>query len=112
MADCIFHLFLKVWDSEEKPEQWRSTTIIQIYKGKGDITEFSSYRNIHTKLEIPKLFGHILMSVAKPIIVDNMMKFQIGARPTRAQSTGTSLYSEKHHCFIHVSWLCNHYPVL
>ena len=81
MVDCIFQLFLKVWDSEEKPDQWRSTTIVQLYKGKGDISEFSSYRNIHTKMEVPKLFGHIVMSIAKPIIINNMTKFQIGARP-------------------------------
>jgi hypothetical protein len=48
-----------VWDSEEKPELWRKTLIIQLFKGIGERNKFSSQRNIHTKLEVPKFFGHI-----------------------------------------------------
>ena len=41
-----------VWKGEEKPEQWRKTVIVQLYKGKGDLDQFSNLRNIHTKQEI------------------------------------------------------------
>jgi len=80
LLDALFELCLNVWKTEEKPEQWRNTTIIQLYKGKGEISDFSSFRNIHMKTEIPKLFGHMLMTQVKPKIVASMTKYQIGAQ--------------------------------
>lgn len=35
---CLFDLFSRVWKSEDKPQQWRNTIIVQIYKGKGDFS--------------------------------------------------------------------------
>ena len=32
---ALFKLFNMVWCSEQKPDQWRRTEIIQLYKGKG-----------------------------------------------------------------------------
>ena len=49
-----------------------------MFKCKGESDEFGIQRNIHTKCEIPKLFGHTVMSKAKEIIIENMIKFQIG----------------------------------
>ena len=69
-----------VWKSEEKPDQWRKTLIIQLYKGKGEINEFGNQSNIHTKLEIPKMFGHMVMSQAKSKMINSMTKFQIGTK--------------------------------
>ena len=80
MKDAIFRLFSVVWNDEEKPDQWRKTLIIQLFKGKGERNEYCNQRNIHTKLEIPKFFGHAVMSQAKEIIIHNMTKFQIGTR--------------------------------
>ena len=31
--DALFELCLNVWNTERKPDQWRNTTIVQIYKG-------------------------------------------------------------------------------
>ena len=77
---ALFKLFNTVWCSEQKPDQWRRTEIIQLYKGKGEKDDFGSQRNIHTKNEIPKFFGHIVMSKAKDIIMENMTKYQIGTK--------------------------------
>ena len=66
--DCLFNLFQKVWVTEDKPDQWRDTQIIQLYKGKGDRNEFASQRHIHLKSEVPKVFGHIVMGQVKPLI--------------------------------------------
>ena len=33
--ECLFKLFSEVWHSENKPQQWRNSMIVQIYKGKG-----------------------------------------------------------------------------
>ena len=77
---ALFKLFNIVWCSEKKPDQWRKTDIIQLYKGKGDKDDFGSQRNIHTKNEISKFFGHIVMSKTKNIILNSMTKYQIGTK--------------------------------
>ena len=38
--EALYNLFCLVWNTEEKPEQWRKTTIIQLYKGKVERNEF------------------------------------------------------------------------
>lgn len=73
-------------DTIKTPEQWRDTVIIQLYKGKGPMNEFDNMRNIHTKLDIPKLFKNLLYKRAKPLIQEGTSKLQIGAIPNhRAQ---------------------------
>ena len=74
-------LFEQVWKLETKPEQWRITKIIQLYKGSGSRNELSNLRNINTKEETPKLFGNIVTNLAKPNIISSMTKFQIGTKP-------------------------------
>ena len=80
LKNALFKLCCMVWKTEDKPEQWRKTLIIQLFKGKGERNEFSNQRNIHTKMDAPKLFGHMVMSQAKVKIMKNMSKFQIGTK--------------------------------
>ena len=79
--NCIFQLFEKVWSLESKPEQWKSTVVVQLFKGKGDPSEFSNQRNIHTKEAIPKLFEGIIVDLSKEKLVQTCSKFQIGGIP-------------------------------
>ena len=69
------------WDSETKPSVWENTIAHQLYKGKGEKSQLSNHRFIHTKDEVPKSFEHILITKAKPKIVAGCTKFQIGAIP-------------------------------
>ena len=52
--NCISQLYAKIWEAEEKPQQWRNTKIIQLYKGKGSINNLDNIRNIIPKMIIPK----------------------------------------------------------
>ena len=70
-----------MWDTEEKPAQWESTIAHQLFKGKGLKSKLENYRFIHTKDENPKAFEHIVISKAKPKIIEGCSKFQIGAIP-------------------------------
>ena len=79
--NCIFSLFKQVWESEQKPLQWRNTIVIQLFKGKGSINEFSNQRYIHTKEYVPKLFEGIVVDMSKDKIVSKCSKFQIGGMP-------------------------------
>ena len=55
--------------------------LIQLYKGKGPRENLDNNRNIHTKLDIPKFFGHIVATAAKPNIFKHMSPYQIGTKP-------------------------------
>ena len=79
LLDAVFHLFKLVWSTEKIPSGWRKTSIVQLYKGKGDHTELSNYRNIHTKDEIRKVFGDIVTHELKLKVQEGLSKFQIGA---------------------------------
>ena len=49
MKRVVFKIFKHIYDTEERPDEWLNTRIIQIYKGKGDSADFNNHRNIHTK---------------------------------------------------------------
>ena len=59
--NCVYQLISKVWETEDIPQQWRQTVIVQLYKMKGDINSFDSQRNIHTKQFIPKLLEGLVV---------------------------------------------------
>ena len=79
--NCIYRLFSQIWKEEVKPQQWRNTVIIQLYKGKGETFDFNCQRNIHTKEDTPKLFEGILVDKSKQKLVDKCSKYQIGGIP-------------------------------
>ena len=81
MKNCLFELFCKVWATERKPEQWRDTIIIQLWKGKSDAANFDNQRNIHTKNYVPKYFEGIVVDKSKDKMVKSCSKFQIGGMP-------------------------------
>ena len=78
----LYGLFKKIWESEERPETWKNTTLIQLYKMKGSKFDFANQRFIHTKDDISKSFEHILVAKFKPKIMENCSKFQIGSIPS------------------------------
>ena len=78
---CLYKLFSKVWKFEDKPQQWRDTIIVQLYKGKGEESSFNNQRSIHTKGYAPKFFEGIVVDKAKPMLTSHCSKFQIGGIP-------------------------------
>ena len=78
---ALYRLCQAVWSSEQIPETWKRSRLIQAYKGKGDKSCLDNFRHLHIKEEIPKIFGHFVMSKAKDSLISNMSKFQIGAKP-------------------------------
>ena len=78
---ALFCLYSKVWGSEIKPFSWEKTNCTMLFKGKGSKNEFGNQRFIHSKGEIPKFFESLVIEKAKPKIVQNCSKFQIGGLP-------------------------------
>ena len=80
MKNALFYLYKKVWQEEKIPETWTHTKVTQIYKGKGNILDQKSMRNLHMKEDLVKMFGHLVLSSAKETLLKNMGMFQIGAK--------------------------------
>ena len=76
-----FNLCSTVWQTEELPSRWCKSTLVQIYKGSGPRNNFQNQRFIHMKDEFPKFFGNLVMAAAKEKLIENMSKYQIGAKP-------------------------------
>ena len=76
----VFNFLKLIWDTENIPQNWNLTTLIQIYK-KGNKNLFSSYRFVHLKEWMAHVFDGLVFSRMKPNLVENMSKFQIGAKP-------------------------------
>ena len=81
MKAALYNLFKTVWEKEQKPDKWQNTILLQLYKGRGSRGDLNNQRNIHTKQDIPKFFGHIVASAAKPNLLENMTPYQIGTMP-------------------------------
>ena len=83
--DAIFQLFSIVWQGEIKPDQWRNTTILQLYKGKGSANELGNQRGLHLKMDIPKVFETLVVDKSKLLIIEKYSKFQIAMPGHQAQ---------------------------
>ena len=81
LKNALFKLYKTVWNEEKKPDSWRDTVIIQLFKGRGLRTDLNNRRHLHTKPEVQKVFSHMVTSVIKPLIVENIPPSQIGAVP-------------------------------
>ena len=77
----IFKLFQIIWKGERIPDAWRESLLTQLFKGRGDFRECDSQRFIHEKNCILKFFQQIVMFYTKPIVYQNMTKFQIACKP-------------------------------
>ena len=49
-------MFKEIWKNEKRPDKWKFTDIVQIFKGKGDFEDLSNSRFIHMKDYITKAF--------------------------------------------------------
>ena len=76
----VFRFLKFVWDSEKIPKAWDLTTLVQIFK-RGDRSLLSSYRFVHLKHWMARIFDGLVFSKMKEDLVRNMSKFQIGAKP-------------------------------
>ena len=81
LQETIFKICELIWNSENIPEQFDLTTIIQLWKGKGRRESLLSQRFIHSKPWFPRLFEGLVVQKITPKLVKNMSKFQIACKP-------------------------------
>ena len=76
----VYRFMKFIWDMEEIPKNWDLTTLVQVFK-RGNRNELSSYRYIHLKEWRPRLLDGLVFSKMKNKLIENMSKYQIGAKP-------------------------------
>ena len=81
LINAIFNIFNSVWKSEYIPKDWHRSDLVQLWKGKGSVSDLNNIRHLHVKCDLAKLFCQIVMSQAKDTLVNNMSKYQIATKP-------------------------------
>ena len=61
VVDWIWRLYNMAFESGVVPEDWRSSVIVSLYKGKGGNTEFKNYRGIRLLSVVRKIYAGILL---------------------------------------------------
>ena len=41
--DCLMEVLRNVMETEQMPDEWQNSTLIPIFKNKGDIQEYGNY---------------------------------------------------------------------
>ncbi|XP_052563032.1 LOW QUALITY PROTEIN: uncharacterized protein LOC120414040 [Culex pipiens pallens] len=74
---CLHSLIVRIWESEQQPEEWKEGVICPIYK-KGDKLDCENYRAITILNAAYKVFSQILFSRLSPIAEDFVGSYQAG----------------------------------
>ena len=59
-AKVLTNLMNAILETERMPEDWRESTLVTIYKGKGDIQDFGNYRGIKLMSHTMKIWERIM----------------------------------------------------
>ena len=80
----LINLFNRIWLAKKMPNEWRKSTLVPLYKNKGDIQSYSNYRGIklmcHTMKE--RVIEHRLRLNVK--ISKNQFGFMLERSTTEA----------------------------
>ena len=57
----VYNFMKIIWDKEVIPKSWDLTTLVQIFK-RGNRNQLSSYRFVHLKKWMPRIFDRIVLS--------------------------------------------------
>ena len=81
LKTALLKLFQIIWKTEKIPVSWHKSTVTQLYKGSGLISDLSSMRHIHSRDILAKVFSQIVLYHAKDNLLKNMSKYQIACKP-------------------------------
>ena len=58
--ELVYEVIHQSFDSEEMPNEWRGSTLVPVYKGKGDIQDCGKYRGIKLMSHTMKIYERVL----------------------------------------------------
>ena len=69
VVNWIWRSYNMAFKSSVVPENWRSTVILPLYKGKRERTECKNYRGISLLIVVGKIYARILVDRVRRVIV-------------------------------------------
>ena len=85
-VDVLLTIFNTIMENEQMPEEWRNSTLIPIFKNKGDIQNCSNYRGIKLMSHTLKMWERVIERRLreKVVISDQQFGFMPGRSTTDA----------------------------
>ncbi|CAF1437436.1 unnamed protein product [Adineta ricciae] len=80
----LFKFFTDIWNSEQMVKEWNMTTLIKLYKNKGDRKICDNYRGIALLNTTSKLFSRIILNRIQNLIDGQLLEIQSGFRSNRS----------------------------
>lgn len=107
----LFALIHQIWADELVPQNWKDATIIKLYKGKGDLSDCSSFRGIALLSVAGKILAHIinkrLCTLAESFLPDTQCGFRLNRGTVDAifvvkqlQEKGLEQHRDLYMCFV------------
>ena len=82
-ADMLLPLFVKIWEQEETPTDWKDGHIIKLSK-KGDLSSCENYRGVIFMSVQGKVFNRILLERMRDAVDVRLRDHQAGFRRDRS----------------------------
>jgi hypothetical protein len=80
----LFKFFTEIWENEQMVKEWNMTTLIKLYKNKGDRKICDNYRGIALLNITSKLFSRVILNRIQDLINCQLLEIQSGFRPNRS----------------------------
>ena len=80
----LFNFFTDVWENEQIVKEWNTTTLIKLYKNKGDRKICDNYRGIALLNITSKIFSRIILNRIQDLIDCQLLEIQSGFRSNRS----------------------------
>jgi hypothetical protein len=80
----LFEFFTDVWKNEQIVKEWNMTTLIKLYKSKGDRKICDNYRGIALLNTTSKIFSRIILNRIHDLVDCQLLEIQSGFRSNRS----------------------------
>ena len=91
----LFELIIDVWENEKMVKEWSMTTLISLYKNKGDRKVCDNYRGIALLNITSKIFSRIILNRIQELIDHQLLETQSGFRTNRSNIHVKNDYGKK-----------------
>ena len=78
----LTNLFNKIWLTKKMPNKWRKSTLVPLYKNKGDIQSCSNYRGIKLMCYTMKLWERVIEHRLRQNV--KILEYRFGFMPGRS----------------------------
>lgn len=70
LIGTLHRLFIRIWEGESVPNDFKDATVVNIYEHKGDRADCKNYREISHLYVADKIMARIIMDRLLPIFED------------------------------------------